>query len=72
MTKISPRFFVLPLIAVAVIVALPRPAATTCALAADKIATVTGKTHGPAAAADGICPVAAQRMVGIAASNPVR
>jgi hypothetical protein len=31
MTKITPRFFVLPLIAIAVIASLPRPSAQTCA-----------------------------------------
>ena len=31
MIKITPRFFVLPLIAIAVIVSLPRPSAQTCA-----------------------------------------
>jgi hypothetical protein len=30
MTKITPRFFVLPLIAIAVIASLPRPSAQTC------------------------------------------
>lgn len=31
MTKLTPRFFVLPLIALAVIASLPRPAASSCA-----------------------------------------
>lgn len=30
MTKITPRFFVLPLIAIAVIASLPRPSTQTC------------------------------------------
>jgi hypothetical protein len=31
MTKITPRFFVLPIIALAIIAALPRPGAQACA-----------------------------------------
>ncbi len=40
MTEITPRFFVLPLIALAVIVSLPRPAALGCAVQASPAAGV--------------------------------
>jgi hypothetical protein len=50
MTKITPRFFVLPLIAIAVIASLPRSSAQTCA-AQGLTATVRADTNSPTACA---------------------
>jgi len=52
MAKITPRFFVLPLIALAVIAALPRPAAQSCAAAP----AVAGLGSAPAGAPSCVAP----------------
>jgi hypothetical protein len=47
MTKITPRFFVLPLIAIAVIVSLPRPSAQTCVAQGFSAGTVRADANSP-------------------------
>ena len=47
MIKITPRFFVLPLIAIAVIASLPRPSAQTCAAQGLSAAAVRADANAP-------------------------
>ena len=47
MTKITPRFFVLPLIAIAVIASLPRPSAQTCTAQGLSAGIVRLDAHSP-------------------------
>jgi hypothetical protein len=58
MTKLTPRFFVLPLIAIAVIASLPRPSAQTCAAQDLSAGTVRVDINSPTR-----CAAARQQLV---------
>jgi hypothetical protein len=59
MTKITPRFFVLPLIAIAVIASLPRPSAQTCAPQGLAVTTMRADANS----ATGCAPVRQQLVM---------
>jgi hypothetical protein len=57
MIKFTPRFFVLPLIALAVIASLPRPSAQACPAGAAPAAGIVAPSTGSD------CPPVRQRLV---------
>lgn len=58
MIKITPRFFVLPLIAIAVIASLPRPSVQTCVAQGLSAGTVRADANSPTG-----CAPARQQLV---------